>query len=115
MIVGPGAATLLVRAPQSMTSLRMTVGGKGILRAEGMRPLVLRPTGSRIDLPLSPYHVVKGRDGRRVEFSRTVVSVDGQAVMRPERGGEDDTPQDAPGVPRPRPRTDDRLRPRSDT
>ena len=87
MIVGPGAATLLVRAPQSVTSLRMTVGGKGILRAERMRPLVLRPTGSRIDLPLRPYHVVKGRGGRRAEFSRTALVVEGQAVMRPAGAG----------------------------
>ena len=83
MIVGPGRASLLVRAPHAASSLRMTVGGEGVLRAVGARPLVLRPTGSRIDLPLSPYHVVKGRDGRRVEFSRTVVVVEGQAVMRP--------------------------------
>jgi hypothetical protein len=83
MIVGPGRASLLVRAPHGASSLRMTVGGEGVLRAEGVRPLVLRPTGSRIDLPLSPYHVVKGRDGRRAEFSRTAVVVEGQAVMRP--------------------------------
>ena len=87
MIIGPGRANLLVRAPDPVASLRMTVGGEGVLRAEGVRPLVLRPTGSRIDLPLRPYHVVKGRGGRRVEFSRTVVAVEGQAVMRPVAAG----------------------------
>jgi len=83
IIVGPGRASLLVRAPHAASSLRVTVGGEGVLRAEGVRPLVLRPTGSRIDLPLSPYHVVKGRDGRRAEFSRAAIVVEGQAVMRP--------------------------------
>lgn len=84
VIVGPGPARLLVRAPHNAVSLPMTVGGEGILRAEGMRPLVLRPTGSRIDLPLTPYHVVKGRSGRHAEFSQTALVVEGQAVMRPE-------------------------------
>ena len=83
IIVGPGRASLLVRAPHAASSLRVTVGGEGVLRAEGVRPLVLRPTGSRIDLPLRPYHVVKGRDGRRAEFSRAAIVVEGQAVMRP--------------------------------
>jgi hypothetical protein len=83
MIVGPGAATLLLRAPQTRERLALTVGGEGVLRAPGLRPLVLRPTGTRLHLPLDPYHVVHARSGGDVAFSRTVVAVEGQAVLRP--------------------------------
>ena len=82
-ILGPGPVQLLVRAPLPASSLRVTVGGpEGVLRAIGLPPLVLRPTGGLFDLPLIPYHEVRGRDGRRVAFSRTSLALDGQAVLR---------------------------------
>ena len=87
VVVGPGAATLLVRGADAVPALSLTVGGQGVLRATGLRPLVLRPTGVRVDLPLRPYHVVKGTDGRRAVFARTTLSVEGQAVMRPAAAG----------------------------
>jgi hypothetical protein len=82
-ILGPGPVELLLRAPFPASSLRVTVGGQGgVLRATGLPPLVLRPTGGLFDLPLIPYHEVRGRDGRRVAFSRTSLALDGQAVLR---------------------------------
>jgi hypothetical protein len=82
-ILGPGSVELLVRAPSPESSLRVTVGGPGgVLRATGLPPLVLRPTGGLLDLPLIPYHEIRGRDGRRVAFSRTSLALDGQAVLR---------------------------------
>jgi len=82
-ILGPGPVELLVRAPLPASSLRVTVGGpEGVLRAIGLPPLVLRPTGGLFDLPVIPYHEVRGRDGRRVAFSRTSLALDGQAVLR---------------------------------
>jgi hypothetical protein len=95
-ILGPGPVELLLRAPYPASSLRVTVGGQGsVLRATGLPPLVLRPTGGLLDLPLVPYHEVRGRDGRRVAFSRTSLTLDGEAVLRlgeeevapPEGGG----------------------------
>ena len=85
--VGPGAATLLVRTPGTVSVLPLTVGGEGVLRAEGLRPFVLRPSGGRVDLPLRPYHVVKGSNDRRAVFARTTLTVEGQAVMRPAVAG----------------------------
>jgi hypothetical protein len=83
LIVGPGSAALLLRAPQTPQSLALTVGGEGVLRAPALRPLVLRPTGTRLHVPLDPYHVVHARQGPDVVFSRTAVAVEGQAVLRP--------------------------------
>ena len=84
VIVGPGPATLLVRSAEPRESLPVTVGGEGVLRARGLRPFVLRPTGARVDLPLRPYHVVHGRDGRRAVYATTDLTVEGQGVLRPE-------------------------------
>ncbi len=81
-VLGPGSVELLVRAPVPATSLRVTVGGLGVLRATGLPPLVLRPTGALLDLPLIPYHEVHGREGRRLAFSRAVLALDQQAVLR---------------------------------
>jgi len=96
-ILGPGPVELLLRAPYPASRLRVTVGGQGgVLRATGLAPLVLRPTGGILDLPLVPYHEVRGRDGRRVAWSRTSLTLDGEAVLRlgegpplalPESGG----------------------------
>jgi hypothetical protein len=66
--------------------LPMTVGGEGVLRVAGLRPFVLRSTGARVDLPLRPYHVVHGRDGQRAVFARADLTIDGEAVLRPEPG-----------------------------
>jgi hypothetical protein len=82
-IVDPGSVELLFRSPGPATSLRVTVGGQGsVLRAIGVAPLVLRPTGALLDLPLFPYHEVRGRGGRKVAFSRTTLVLDGEAILR---------------------------------
>ena len=66
------------------------MGGEGVLRADDLRPFLLRPTGARVDLPLRPYHVVRGRDGRHAVFARARLALEGQAVLRPDppAGGE---------------------------
>jgi hypothetical protein len=107
-ILGPGPVELLVRAPLPASSLRVTVGGpEGVLRAIGLPPLVLRPTGGLYDLPLIPYHEVRGRDGRRVAFSRTSLALDGQAVLRlgspPAHGPTSEPPVEPDGEMEPQP------------
>ncbi len=77
----------MVRTPAAVASLPLTVGGEGVLRAESLRPFLLRPTGARLELPLRPYHVVRGRDGTRAVFARTGLTVEGQAVLRPDPVG----------------------------
>jgi hypothetical protein len=82
-VLGPGPVELLLRAPFTASSLKVTIGGQGgVLRAVGLAPLVLRPTGGRFDLPLVAYHEVRGRAGRRVAWSRTSLTLDGEAVLR---------------------------------
>jgi hypothetical protein len=81
-VVGPGDVSVLVRAGEAETTLPVTVGGQGVLQAPGLPPVVLRPTGARVDLPLTRDHLVRGVD-RVVVFSRTTLTVDGQAVLRP--------------------------------
>jgi hypothetical protein len=87
VVVGPGAATLLVRAPEALSVLPLTVGGEGVMRAEGLRPIVLRATGGRVDLPLRRYHVVLGAEGRRAVFSGAALTVEGRAILRPADSG----------------------------
>jgi hypothetical protein len=95
-ILGPGPVELLLRAPYPASSLRVTVGGQGgVLRATGLAPLVLRPTGGLLDLPLAPYPEVRGRDGRRVAWSRTSLTLEGEAVLR--LGEEPVAPPEPPG------------------
>jgi hypothetical protein len=96
VIVGPGAATLLLRSPRTRDRLPLTVGGDGVLRASGLRPLVLHPTGTRLNLPLDPYHVVHAREGQDVAFSRTAVAVEGQCVLRPHSPGGPGTQDEEP-------------------
>ena len=100
-VLGPGSVELLVRAPFPASGLRVTVGGQGsVLRATGLPPLVLRPTGGLLDLPLIPYHEVRGRDGRRVAFSRASLALDGEAVLRL---GDGPPPSGTTGPPRAEP------------
>jgi hypothetical protein len=82
-VVGPGAVELLVRAPAARESLGLTLGGAGgFARPAGRPPLTLRPSGAFIELPLTGYHEVRGRDGR-VAFSRGYLWLEQEAVLRP--------------------------------
>ena len=92
LVVGPGKAVLVVRTPGMVSSLPVTAGGEGVMRASGLRPFLLRPSGARLHVPLRPYHVVRGRDGRQVVFARTELSVEGQAVLRPDPVSEPEMP-----------------------
>jgi hypothetical protein len=81
-VLGPGRVELLVRAPAAVSALTVTVGGQGVLRAEGLPPVVLRPTGALVHLPFVPYHEVRGREGRGVAFTRARLALTGEAVLR---------------------------------
>ncbi len=85
--LGPGRVEIVRRVSAGTalgepTPLRVLVGGTGLLRVPGLAPLVLRPGGARVDLPLLAYHVVRGADGRTATFTRTSATIDGQAVLR---------------------------------
>jgi hypothetical protein len=92
-VVGPGAVELLVRefvprldgaaAPAGRASISLTIGGaRGFAHPAGRPPVALRPSGAFITMPLSAYHVVRGR-GRNAAFSRGYLWLDEQAVLRP--------------------------------
>jgi hypothetical protein len=86
-VLGPGPVEILLRAPAAVTAVRVTVGGQGgVLRVAGLPPVVLRPTGALLDLPFVPYHEVRGRDGRRVVFSRARLALEGEAILRSGEG-----------------------------
>jgi hypothetical protein len=88
-VLGPGAVDLLLRSPVPASSLTVTVGGQGsVLTVEGLPPIVLRPTGALVSVPFVPYHVVRGRDGRAVAFTKARLSLTGEAVLRLEQGAE---------------------------
>jgi hypothetical protein len=96
-LLGPGAVELLVRGSLPVESLKVTLGGQeSLLRASGLPPLVLRPTGALVELPLAAYHEVRGRDGRRAVFCRTTLTVGGDAILRVGEG-----PVSAPAERRP--------------
>ena len=96
-LLGPGAVELLVRASLPVESLKVTLGGQeSLLQASGLPPLVLRPTGALVELPLAAYHEVRGRDGRRAVFCRTTLTVGGDAILRVGEG-----PVSAPAERRP--------------
>jgi hypothetical protein len=82
-VVGPGAVELLVRTPAPRASVGLTLGGSGgFARPAGRPPLALRPSGAFIELPLSGYHEVRGRD-RNAVFSRGYLWLEQEAVLRP--------------------------------
>jgi hypothetical protein len=82
-VVGPGPIELVVRAPAIREAVGLTLGGSGgFARPAGQPPLALRPSGSFIELPLSGYHEVRGRE-RRAAFSRGYLWLEREAVLRP--------------------------------
>lgn len=84
VVIGPGGVRVLSRAREPRASIPVTVGGEaGVLHAAGRPPLVLRPTGATLELPLSAYHEVRGRE-QRVAFGRGYLWLDRQAVLRPQ-------------------------------
>ena len=82
-VVGPGAIELLLRAPEARDSVGLTLGGAGgFAHPAGRPPQQLRPSGAFMELPLSGYHDVRGRD-RRAVFSRGYLWLEQEAVLRP--------------------------------
>ena len=98
-VMGPGKVDLLVRAARALDTLRATVGGPGgVLHVRGLPPLALRPTGALLDLPLVPYHEVRGREGGRVVYSRARLDLEGEAVLRPGDGAVMEPARPAPAL-----------------
>lgn len=82
-VIGPGGVSVVVRAPESRAAVALTLGGAGgFARPAGRPPLALRPRGANLDLPLSAYHEVRGRQ-RRAVFARGYLWLDQEAVLRP--------------------------------
>ncbi len=74
-----GEVTLLVRSPSPIASVRVVVGGDGLLRLPGRAPLVARPGGAVVDLPLIPFYTLGGRGET---FQRETLGVEGAVILR---------------------------------
>jgi hypothetical protein len=82
-VVGPGPLRLLVRAPEALRSLVLTMGGGGgFVHPAGRPPQALRPSGALVEVPLTAYHEVRGRD-RSAVFSLGYLWLEQEAVLRP--------------------------------
>jgi hypothetical protein len=77
--LGPGTVDLLVRSAVPMPSIRMVVGGDGRLRLPGRAPILARPAGALVDLPLEPRYTI--RDTGET-FQGLAMRVEGAVILR---------------------------------
>jgi hypothetical protein len=75
----PGRVDLLVRSAAPMASIRAVVGGDGRLRVRGRAPIVARPAGALVDLPLEPRHTIRGTGET---FQGLALGVEGGVILR---------------------------------
>jgi hypothetical protein len=73
---GAGSLELLVRSPGSRPSLFATASGEGVLRLAGRPPILVRPQGTRLELPLETAADLVGRRGKRERLARQRVIVE---------------------------------------
>jgi hypothetical protein len=74
-----GDVTLLVRSPSPIVSVRVVVGGDGLLRRPGRAPIVARPAGAVVDLPLTPFYTLGGTGEA---FQKETLGVEGAVILR---------------------------------
>jgi len=75
----PGAVDVLVRSAAPITSVRVVLGGEGWLQIHGRPPMVARPAGALVDLPLEPRYVLR-RTGE--SFQGISLIVEGDVILR---------------------------------
>jgi hypothetical protein len=74
-----GEARLLVRSAGPVRSVRVVLGGEGRLQIHGRAPIVARPAGAVIDLPLEPRYTVGGTGET---FQGLALTVEGAVILR---------------------------------
>ncbi len=75
----PGAVDVLVRSAAPIASVRVVLGGEGRLQIHGRPPIVARPAGAVIDLPLEPRYTVGGTGETFQDLS---LAVEGAVILR---------------------------------
>jgi hypothetical protein len=75
----PGAVDVLLRSAAPITSVRVVLGGEGRLRIHGRPPIVARPAGALIDLPLEPRYTLR-ETGET--FQDLALTVEGSVILR---------------------------------
>ncbi len=75
----PGTVQLLVRSAAPVASLRAVVGGEGRVQIRGRPPIVARPAGALVDLPLDPRYVLR-QTGE--SFQGISLTVEGGVILR---------------------------------
>jgi hypothetical protein len=78
-----GTVRLRVRSGQPTPSLRWIAGGRGRLRWAGAAPVMVRPAGVAVDLPLRPVAEIAGAAGGRIFFQEAVLETEGELLLRP--------------------------------
>jgi len=74
----PGTVQLLVRSTAPVASVRAVVGGEGRLQIRGLPPIVARPAGTLVDLPLEPRYVLRTGES----FQGLSLTVEGDVILR---------------------------------
>ena len=88
-----GEAVVLVRSSQPRRSARVLIGGRGVFQVPGQPPVMARPTGAYVELPLAEVARVAGPDGAQESLARGALRVDGEVVLRfPEPSGNPSSP-----------------------
>ena len=77
--LGEGRTELLVRSSAPRASVRAVVGGDGLVRLPGRLPIVARPAGALVDLPLAPRYTVGGTGET---FHGVALEVEGAVLLR---------------------------------
>ena len=68
-----------MRSAAPITSVRVVLGGEGWLQIHGRPPMVARPAGALVDLPLEPRYVLR-RTGE--SFQGISLIVEGDVILR---------------------------------
>jgi hypothetical protein len=75
----PGTVQLLVRSAAPVASLRAVMGGEGRVQIHGRPPMVARPAGALVDLPLEPRYVLRQT---AESFQGLSLTVEGGVILR---------------------------------
>jgi hypothetical protein len=77
-----GTVGLLVRSRSPQTSLPVIAGGEGVLKLPGRAPILVRPAGALLELPLRPWRTLVDGNGAAETFSRLQLGVEGALLLR---------------------------------